>query len=95
MLPTYENPSDEEAGGDEGPGVQRLRGKGRNQRQKLHRLQGEGGQDTDHPGLDERGKNDDPVFLRWVLVWCSRARLCAGSATGEERSFLQAAGPHH
>ena len=61
MLPTYENPSDEEAGGDEGPGVQRLRGKGRNQRQELHRLQGEGSQDTNHPGLDERGKlNDDP-----------------------------------
>ena len=100
MLPTYENPSDEEAGGDEGPGVQRLRGKGRDQRQKLHGLQGEGGQDTDHPGLDERRRkleknNDNPVFLRWAQVWCSRARLCAGSATGEERSFLQAAGPHH
>ena len=41
-----------------------------------------------------RKNNDDPVFLRWAQVWCSRARLCAGSATGEERSFLQAAGPH-
>ena len=34
-------------------------------------------------------------FLRWALVWCSRARLCAGSATAEERSFLQAAGERH
>ena len=56
MLTTDDDLSDEEACGDEGPSLQRLRGKGRNQRQELHRLQGEGSQDTNHPGLDDKKK---------------------------------------
>ena len=61
MVVNYHNPADEEACGDARPSLQRLRREGRNQREELHRLQGEGGQDTDHPGLEERKKrNHDP-----------------------------------
>ena len=45
---------DEEAGSHEGPRVQRLRGEGRLQREAVHRLQGQGGQDPDNPGGEDR-----------------------------------------
>ena len=45
---------DEEAGSHKGPRVQRLRGEGRLQCQAVHRLQGQGGQDPDNPGGEDR-----------------------------------------
>ena len=45
---------DEEAGSHKGPRVQRLRGEGRLQREAVHRLQGQGGQDPDNPGGEDR-----------------------------------------
>lgn len=90
-----DDPSDEEACGDARSRLRRLRREGWDQCEELHRLQGEGGQDTDHPGWERESwqkKKNILLLPRWVPAWCSRARLCAGSATAEERSFLRAAG---
>ena len=59
MVMNDDDPSDEEACGDERPGVQRLWREGGNQCQELHRLQGEGSQDTDNPGLEKEEKKLD------------------------------------
>ena len=59
MVMNDDDPSDEEACCNERPSLQRLWREGGNQRQELHRLQGEGSQDTDNPGLEKEEKTLD------------------------------------
>ena len=59
MVMNDDDPSDEEACGDERPSVQWLWREGGNQRQELHGLQGEGSQDTDNPGLEKEEEKRD------------------------------------